>query len=71
MGPPFGVALPAGDNRMVNSLVGLGLVGGHHGHVVSDADLGGLGGLDGLHGLLAFVWLFASLNAFQRCKKVD
>ena len=44
VGSPFRVAVPAGDDRVVHRRVGLGLIGGRHGHVVSN-----LGGLHGLH----------------------
>lgn len=53
MGAPDGVALAAGDERVVDSLVGLGLFRRHDGNGVVDVDLDGFGGgldvLDGLH----------------------
>jgi hypothetical protein len=63
VGSPFGIAIPAGDDRMVDSLIGLGLLGGHHGHVGSDADLGDCGGLDVLDGLhFCFALLFFAMH---------
>ena len=54
VGAPDGIALAAEDERVVNSLVSLGLFRGHHGNGVADVDLDGFGGgldvLDGLHG---------------------
>jgi len=48
VGAPDGVALAAGDERVVDSLVGLGLLRGRDGNGVDNGG-GGLDGLDGLH----------------------
>ena len=61
VGAPAGVAFVAGPQRVVDSLVGLGLLGGHHGHVVSNADLGDGGGGNVFH-LLAWVLQFLLLR---------
>ncbi len=61
VGAPDGVAFAAGDERVVNSLVGLGLLRGLNGELV-EVGLGGFGGLDvldvldGLH-CLRVAWL--------------
>ncbi len=53
VGAPDGVALAAGDERVVDSLVSLGLLRRHDGNGVVDVGLDGFGGgldvLDGLH----------------------
>jgi len=53
VGTPDGVALAAGDEGVVDSLVGLGLFRRHDGNGVVDG--GGFGGLGGLHVGLRFL----------------
>lgn len=54
MGTPDGLALAAGDERVGDSLVGLGLFRRH---------LGGGEGVDGLHGMLAWLVFGFSLRS--------
>jgi hypothetical protein len=56
VGTPDGVALAAGDEGVVDSLVGLGLLRRHDGNGVADIDLSGFGGLSGLDGLHGGSW---------------
>jgi len=59
VGAPDGVALAAGDEGVVDSLVGLGLLHGRDGNGVVDVGLDRFGGLDGLVGLhcLRVAWV--------------
>ena len=52
VGTPAGVAFLAGPERVVDSLVGLGFLRGHHGHIhARDAELRDGGGEVGFHGV--------------------